>query len=76
MKRYLLFIGETYHPVKWHDYRGSFDDLDTLKAYVLAFPALDIKDWAQVVDRDTERVVLNADIYVDGDTMKVEWTNV
>ena len=56
MKRYLLFAGDDYYPRQaWHDYRGSFGELaDALKE---AAKLRGNRDWFQIVDTTTERVV-------------------
>lgn len=51
----LLLAGRAFYPEGWDDFRGAFSDV---RAAVDALSALpDEVEWAQIIDRDTLRVV-------------------
>lgn len=60
MKRYLLFIFETYYPSGgFLDYGGSFDTVEEAKSHVLNLKKDDpFLENVQIVDSETEEIIL------------------
>jgi hypothetical protein len=55
MKRLALFWGRTYYPCGgWDDFGGTFDTIEDAQAAAREHDC----DWAQIVDLNTERVVI------------------
>lgn len=57
MKRFLLFVGDTYYPCGgWRDFKGSFDTEDEARAHAAVLKADENGygwDWAHIVDTET-----------------------
>jgi hypothetical protein len=65
VKRYLLFTGLQYYPGPgWTDFRGSYADLE--KAVADA-PNQQCRDWYQVVDAHTGKIVAGEEVESEED---------
>jgi hypothetical protein len=59
MKRYLLFIGDTYYPGGgWKDFIGSFETVS--EALIELAEPRSKYDWFQIVDLTKEEIVQQA----------------
>lgn len=59
MKRFLIFCGPTYEPLGgWGDFQGSADSLEEAKDELIKIMKDKRPDWIQVIDLETETVVI------------------
>jgi len=57
MKRYLLFMAETYYPSGgWEDFIGEFDTIDEAAAVIIGCDSI-FHGFAQIVDTETKTVI-------------------
>ena len=57
---YLLFMGSHYYPSGgWHDYVGSYSNLESAREYAKSNLNRSINDWWQIVDIRTKSIMDN-----------------
>lgn len=72
-RRYLLLCGNRFYPSKWDDFIDTFATIDVAKAKAIELAPELVYPWAQIVDTQTMKVVLEFD-WDMGDSEPIEWT--